>query len=162
MQREARSRRMETVRAHPVAELLECPPAVALLLNGSAKCIDFEAGELVFRQSESCRGLYLVLLGHFQRKTERLEAHLTLSPARAGDLVELAAALGDGHHTYTLSAQSAGSVLMLPIETLNEAFQSYPPLRMQLLEELAREVSRAYCSYCLSRVVTHRRGSTAA
>ena len=162
MQREARSRRMEAVRAHPVAELLECPPAIGLLLNGAAQCINFNAGELVFRQSEACRGLYLVVSGVFQRRTERLETHLMLSPARAGDLVELAAALGDGHHTYTLAAQSASSVLMLPIEALNQAFQTYPPLRMQLLEELAREVSRAYWTCCFSRVVSHRRGSTAA
>jgi CRP-like cAMP-binding protein len=162
MQREARSRRIEAVRAHPVAELLQCPPAVGLLLNEAAQSINFDAGEPVFRQFESCRGLYLVVSGLFQRKTERLEARLTLSPARAGDLVELAAALGDGHHTYTLAAQTAGSVLMLPIETLNQAFQSYPPLRMQLLEELAREVSRAYCTCCLSRAANHRRGSSAA
>jgi len=162
MQGEARSRRIEAVRAHPLAELLECPPAIALLLNGSAKCINLDAGGLVFRQSEVCQGLFLVISGHFVRRTERLETRLTLTPARAGELVELAAALGDGQHTYTLAAQTAGSVLMLPIETLNQAFQSYPPLRMQLLEELAREVSRAYCSYCLSRTVSHRRGSTAA
>lgn len=162
MQREARSRRIEAVRAHPVAELLQCPPAVGLLLNGAAQSIHFVAGESVFCQFECCRGLYLVVSGQFQRKTERLEKRLTLSPARVGDLVELAAALGDGHHTYTLAAQTAGSVLMLPIETLNQAFQSYPPLRMQLLEELAREVSRAYCTCCLSRTVNHRRGSSAA
>ncbi|MGD0097389.1 MAG: Crp/Fnr family transcriptional regulator [Terracidiphilus sp.] len=153
---------MEAVRAHPVAELLKCPPAVGLLLNGAAQSVNFHAGELVFRQSENCQGLYLVVSGQFQRKTERLESHLTLSTARAGDLVELAAALGDGHHTYTLAAQTAGSVLMLPIETLNEAFQIYPPLRMQLLEELAREVSRAYCACCLNRAVTHRRARSAA
>ena len=162
MQREARSRRMEAVRPHPVAELLECPPSIALLLNGSAKCISVDAGEIVFRQSENCKGLYLVISGQYVRRTERLETRLTLSTARAGDLVELAAALGDGQHTFTLAAQTAGSVLMLPIEALNQAFQSYPPLRMQLLEELAREVSRAYDSCCLSRVVSHRRGSSAA
>ena len=162
MQREARSRRMEAVRAHPVAELLQCPPAVGLLLNGSAQALNFGAGELVFRQSEVCRGLYLVVSGQFVRRTERLETRLTLSPARTGDLVELAAALGDGQHTYTLAAQTAGSVLLLPIETLNQAFQSFPPLRMQLLEELAREVSRAYWTCCFSRVISHRRGSSAA
>ncbi len=162
MQREARSRRLEAVRAHPVAELLECPPAVGLLLNSSSQCINFDAGDLVFRQGEVCRGLYLVVSGQFVRRTERMETRLMLSTARPGDLVELAAALGDGHHTYTLSVQTAGSLLMLPIESLNQAFQSYPPLRMQLLEELAREVSRAYCTCCLSRVVSHRRASSAA
>jgi len=162
MEREARSRRLEAVQVRPVAELLGCPPAIGLLLNGSAQCINLAAGELVFRQSEICRGLYLVVSGQFLRRTERLATRLTLSTAHAGDLVELAAALGDGHHTYTLAAQSTGSVMMLPIEALNQAFQSYPPLRMQLLEELAREVSRAYCTCCLSRTVSHRRGSTAA
>lgn len=162
MQREARSRRMEAVRAHPVSELLECPPATGLLLSGAAHCINFNAGDVVFRQSDICQGLYLLVSGHFARQTERLETQLTLSPARAGDLVELAAALGDGCHTYTLTAQTAGSAVMLPIETLNEAFQSHPPLRMQLLTELAREVSRAYITCCLNRSANSRRGDSTA
>jgi len=162
MKREARSRRVEAVRAHPVAELLECPPAIGLLLNRSAQCLSFEAGEVVFRQSGSCRGLYLVITGQFQRRADRLETHLTLGPARAGDLVELAAALGDRQHTYTLAAQTAGSILMLPMEALNKAFQGFPPLRMRLLEELAREVSRAYNTCCFSRVAKSSRASSAA
>jgi CRP-like cAMP-binding protein len=153
---------MDAVRAHPVAELLECPSDTGLLLNGSAQSIKFDAGEVLFRQSGICRGLYLVLSGQLLRRAMRQETSLTLGPARAGDLVELAAALGDGHHTYTLVAQTAGSAMMLPIETLNQAFQSYPPLRMQLLQELAREVSRAYAACCLSRAVKQQRGSSAA
>lgn len=153
---ESRSRRMEAVMAHPVAELLECPPAVSLLLNRSAQCISFKAGEVVFSQSGLCKGLYLVVSGQFVRRAERLETRLTLGPARAGDLVELAAALGDGQHTFTLAAQTDGSVLVLPIDALNLAFQSYPPLRMRLLEELAREVSRAYCTCCSSRSTKSR------
>jgi CRP-like cAMP-binding protein len=153
---------MEAVKAHPVAELLECPPAIGLLLNRAAQCLSFEAGEVVFPQSGICRGLYLVITGQFLRQAERLEARLTLGPARAGDLVELAAALGDRQHTYTLVAQTAGSILMLPIEALNQAFQSFSPLRMKLLEELAREVSRAYNTCCFSRAMKQRRVSSAA
>ena len=160
MQAQARSGRMDAVAAHPLAELLECPLQAGNLLNGSAQCISFETGEIVFRQHEDCKGLYVVVSGLFVRKAERLKTRLTLGPARAGDLVELAAALGDGHHTYTLAAQTPGSLLVLPIEALNQVFQSYPPLRMRLLEELAREVSRAYLSCCLNRTVhIRRRGS---
>ncbi len=162
MQPEARPRRINAVRAHPVAELLECPPATSLLLSSSAQSIRFAAGEVVFRQSEACQGLYLVVSGQFEREIERLATLLTLTPARAGEVVELAAALGDGRHTYTLTAESAGSVLMLPIEALNEAFQSYPPLRMHLLEELAREVTRAYYDCWLSREVRPRRERSSA
>jgi CRP-like cAMP-binding protein len=154
------SRRIEAVQPHPLAELLACPPATGNLLNGSAQCLDFDAGETVFRQNGPCRGLYVVVSGQFLRKTERLEMRLTLGPARAGELVELAAVLGDGRHTYSLTAQTPGSVLLLPEEALNLAFQEYPPLRMQLLEELAREVSRAYVACCLNRTVrAHRQGS---
>jgi CRP-like cAMP-binding protein len=71
--------------------------------------------------------------------------------------LELAAVLGDGIHTYTLVAQTPGSVLLLPIEALHQAFQSFPPLRMRLLEELAREVSRAYHLCSLSRLTRARR-----
>ena len=161
MEPEARSGRMDAVQARPLAELLECPPATANLLNGSARCNDFDAGSIVFRQFAPCMGLYLVISGQFLRKTERLETRLTLGSTRAGDLVELAAALGVGQHTYTLTAQTPGSVLMLPIETLNFAFQDYPSLRMRLLEELAREVSRAYGATCLSRTTRTRLGSVA-
>lgn len=154
--------RLEAVAAHPLAELLDCPPTTGNLLSGSAQCIAFDDGEVVFRQNEPCKGLYVVVSGLFVRKAERLKTRVTLGPARAGDLVELAAALGDGLHTFTLSAQSAGSVLMLPIEALNQVFESYPPLRMRLLEELAREVSRAYISCCMSRAVPTRRRSAVA
>jgi CRP-like cAMP-binding protein len=153
MQREAKSRRIEVVRAHPVAELLECPQETGQLLKSSAQNLSFHAGEVVFLQSGICRGLYLVRSGKLMRSACRREFSLALAQARAGDLVELAAALGDGRHAYTLAAQTASSVLMLPIETLNQVFQSYPPLRMRLLEELAREVSRAYNACRLDRVV---------
>ncbi len=157
MEPEARSWRVEAVQAHPLAELLECPPATGSLLSGAAQCINFEDGEIVFRQFSICKGLYLVVLGQFQRRAERLEKRLTLAPARAGELVELAATLGDGRHTYTLSAESSGSVFLLPMEALSQAFQDYPPLRMRLLEELAREVSRAYLSCCMTRATKARR-----
>jgi CRP-like cAMP-binding protein len=154
---------MDAVAAHPLAELLQCPPATGSLLNGAAQCIDFDAGEIVFRQSGVCRGLYVVVSGQFLRRAERMEARLTLGPARTGDLVELAAALGDGHHTYTLVAQTPGSVLLLPMGALSQAFEKHPPLRMQLLEELAREVSRAYNACCLNRTgKTRRRTSSIA
>ena len=160
---EEMSRRIEAVQPHPLAELLACPAATGNLLNGSAQCLDFDSGETVFRQYGLCRGLYVVVSGQFLRKAERLEMRLTLGPARAGDLVELAAALGDGRHTYSLSAQTPGSVLLLPAEALNLAFQDCPQLRMQLLEELAREVSRAYIACCMNRTPrAHRRSSAEA
>jgi CRP-like cAMP-binding protein len=153
---------MDAVAAHPLAELMACPETTANLLNGSACCINFEAGEVIFRQSGACKGLYVVVSGRFLRKTERLETRLTLSPTRTGDLIELAAALSGGQHTYTLTAQSPGSVLLLPMDALNQAFESYPPLRMHLLEELAREVSRAYNACCSNRSVKTRRSGTEA
>jgi len=162
MEAEARSVRMGSVAAHPLAELLECPADAGNLLNGSAQTLELAAGDAVFRQGDICRGLYVVVSGLFVRKSERLNTRLTLGPARTGDLVELAATLGDEHHTYTLSAQTAGSVLLLPIEALRNVFEMYPPLRMRLLEELAREVSRAYLSCCMNRVVhTRRRAGSA-
>ena len=159
MEPEESSERWEGAAAHPLAELLACPPPVANLLNASAESIEFEAGDSIFRQSSPCRGLYVVVAGNLQRKAERMESRLTLGPVRVGELVELAAALGDGNHTYTLTAQSSGSMVFLPIEALRTAFQAHPPLRMQLLEELAREVSRAYALCCVTRMTGMRRRS---
>lgn len=157
MKSEARFGRMAAVAAHPLAELLECPHEAENLLNGTAQSLKFDAGEVVFRQSEESRGLYVVVSGQFVRKTERLKTRLNLGPARTGDLLELAAVLGDGRHTYTLTALTPGVLLVLPVEALQQAFGLHPPLRMRLLEELAREVSRAYVSCTLSHPVHSRR-----
>jgi CRP-like cAMP-binding protein len=46
---------------------------------------------------------------------------------------------------------------MLPMEALQRAFENHPPLRMQLLEELAREVSRAYHVCSLAHCARTRR-----
>jgi hypothetical protein len=162
MQVEGRSSGMDAIQPRPLAELLECPPATGNLLNVSSQCIDFDAGETVFRQSALCKGLYVVITGQFLRRAERMETRLNLGPVRPGDLVELAAALGVGHQTYTLTAQTRGSVLLLPLDAMNQAFQAYPALRMRLLEELAREVSRAYEACCLSRTARSRRVRDAA
>lgn len=157
MEAKARSARLDTAAARPLAELLDCPPAAGRLLGNSAETIIVEAGNIIFRQGDACRGLYVVVSGAFLRHMQRMNARLALSPARTGDLVELAAALGDGIHTYTLSGQTSGSLLMLPIEDLHRAFQAYPPLRMRLLEELAREVSRAYLAGSMARPVMRQR-----
>ena len=161
VQSEATSERITAVAAHPLAELLECPLTAGNLLNQSSKCVSFDAGEVVFRQSGPCKGLYVVVSGSFQRKAERLNSRVVLGHARSGDLVELAAALGDGNHTYTLCAVSAGTLLLLPIDALRRAFEGYPPLRMRLLEELAREVSRAYYACMVERVTPRRRNRLA-
>jgi CRP-like cAMP-binding protein len=160
IQAEVRLERLAAAAAHPLAELLDCSQEAGTLLTSASRCIDFEAGEVVFQQDGECKGLYVVVSGDFARKAERFQMRVTLGSARTGDLLELAAALGDGRHTYTLSALTPGSLLMLPIDALHRAFDSYPPLRMKLLEELAREVSRAYITCCLSRIVPARRHST--
>ncbi len=156
-----RYERLAAVAARPLAELLQCPEETGSLLTNASQCIEFDAGELVFRQQAPCKGLYVVVSGDFIRKAERYQMRVTLGPARAGDLIELAAALGDGRHTCTLKAVTPGSLLLLPMEALRQAFTSHPPLRMRLLEELAREVSRAYITCCLSRVTPARRPSNA-
>ena len=154
---EKRSDQIEAVAAHPVAELLACPPAVYSALTASALTVSFDYGDVVFRQSAPCAGLYLVVQGQLQRRTERLNTRVTLGNVRPGDLVELAAALGDRCHTYTLVAQSAGSLVLLPLSALEAAFETHPPLRMRLLEELAREVSRAYLVCSAARDARSRR-----
>jgi CRP-like cAMP-binding protein len=161
-QLEERIERLAAAAAHPLAELLECPEEAGQRLSSVSRCIDVDAGKSVFQQNASCKGLYVVVSGDFVRKAERLQLRVTLGTARPGDLVELAAALGDGHHTYTLTAVTPGSVLVLPIDALRHAFERHPPLRMRLLEELAREVSRAYITCSLTRVTPARRNATGA
>ena len=130
--------------AHPLTELLACPPAAGNLLTASARNLDFVAGETIFRQQELCQGLYLVVTGQLVRRAHRKDAWVVLGLARPGELVELAAVLGDRHHTFSLIGHTPGSLVLLPYDPMQQAFRAYPPLRLRLLAELAREVSRAY------------------
>jgi CRP-like cAMP-binding protein len=149
--------RAPTAAAHPLAELLACPPQAIEILSGASQVLQLDASCVVFRQHEACKGLYLLASGTFARSAVRLNTRLALGMAHAGELVELAAALGDGRHTYTLTTVSEGSLLMLPMATLSRAFDLHPPLRMHLLEELAREASRAYAACCFNRMETRAR-----
>jgi len=145
---------------HPLTQLLECPPETSLQLGRSVRTLQFEEGDCVFNQDEACAGLYLIVSGGYIRKVERLGMRMVLSTGSPGELLELAAALGDKRHTYSLYAKTAGSALLLPMEALEKAFVQYPPLRMHLLEELAREVSRAYGAVWLLRMSKMRRART--
>ena len=95
-QSDTRFERLAAAAAHPLAELLECPQDAGGLLGGETRCIEFESGQVVFRQHDPCKGLYVVVSGDFVRKAERFEMRVTLGSARPGDLLELAAALGTG------------------------------------------------------------------
>jgi len=137
--------------------LIDCPPEIANQLGSCSQNMDCEEGQPLFEQSERCAGLYLLISGQYLRRVDRRGTRLTLAPGRPGELVELAAALGDGFHTYTLVARATGTALLLPMEALEDAFRQYSPLRMHLLEELAREVSRAYSAVWLLRAGKVRR-----
>jgi len=143
--------------ARPVAELLACPRSVSDLLSASAQTISFEHGQNIFRQDDGCAGLYVVLEGRLLRRSEQSHVRVSLGVTGPGDLVELAAALGKPRHTYSLVGQGTGSLVLLPLDQLNRAFEACPALRMQLLEELAREVSRAYYASTLARDLLMRR-----
>ena len=103
------SERHEPAASHPIAELLACPPAVANMLNAATECIEFDAGEIIFQQNDVCRGLYVSISGYMLRKAARMDSRLRLGTVRAGELVELAAMLGDARHTYTLVGNQGSS-----------------------------------------------------
>lgn len=154
--------RTQAACGRPLVAALEQTISLEELFRRSAVSIDCTPGEVLFRQRESSKGLYALLSGSFLRKAERRESCLDLGPAANGDLLELAAVLGDGRHTYTLVAETAAAALLLPNEALGEAFQLHPWLRMQLLAALAREVSLAYNFCAMNRPVRGQRAASRA
>jgi CRP-like cAMP-binding protein len=133
-----------TATPRPLAELLDCPGPISEQLGNSVERKAYAAGDMVFVQNAQSKGLYLLLGGEFYRSAERREKRVALGKLHGGDLAELAAILGDGTHTYSLMASAPSEALLFPGNSLLQAFTDYPPLRMRLLEELGREVSRAY------------------
>jgi CRP-like cAMP-binding protein len=147
--------------SRPLTELLACPDSIGSLLGSSAERRDYVKGDTIFAQGEPAQGLFLLLAGDFWRTAERRDKRLSLTPLRAGDLTELGAVLGGGAHTYTLFAASAAAALLFPVSDLQHVFEVYPPLRMHLLEELSREVSRSYGAIYLPHRTRSRHPITA-
>lgn len=143
--------------SQPLNLLLSCPSEIEQRLGSVTVRRNYTDGEVLFEQNTPCDGLYLILAGEFSRATDRWETHLSLAPLHAGDLVELAAILGEGKHSSTVVATAPSAALVFPRSALEEAFAAYPPLRMHLLEELGREVSRAYTMLSFGRGVRTRR-----
>ena len=143
--------RAYSVTPRPLAELLACPGPIANQLGGSAQRKEYSAGEMIFLQNSESEGLYLLLAGEFYRSADRRDKRVALPPLHTGDLAELAAVLGESGHTYSLMAAVPSACLLFPRPSLMKAFAEYPPLRMRLLEELGREVSRAYRSVSIPR-----------
>lgn len=162
MENNADSHDATKVAARPLAELLACSPEATRLLEQSSECIAFDVGQTIFHQGENCRGLYVVVSGDLQRRTEWKKSRLTLGMVRAGELLEIASVLGDGKHTCSLIAKTEGVLMLLPIAALQEAFAAFPPLHAQLLAELAREVSRGYAAGITVRSKTRRASHTRA
>ena len=145
-----------TVAPRPLTELLACPGSLEQRLGESSERRDYKAGDLLFSQGGECEGLYLLLAGEFCRSSYRRDKRVNLGILHPGDLVELAAVLGDGGHNYSLQATTDATALLFPMAALREAFREYSPLRMHLLEELGREVSRAYGSVYVQRKTRSR------
>jgi len=144
------------VAPRPLTELLACPGSLEQRIGASSERRDYKAGDQVFCQGEKCEGLFLLLAGEFCRSSYRRDKRVNLGVLHPGDLVELAAVLGDGGYNYSLQATTDATALLFPIAILRGAFQEYSPLRMHLLEELGREVSRAYGSVYVQRKTRNR------
>lgn len=142
--------------AAPVAELLACPPAIGELLGKAVQRRQYASSEILFAQGAPCEGLFLLMEGEFARSALRREKRLALGSVHSGSLVELAAVLGSGVHNYTLSATGTSAALLFPLQVFREALELHPPLRMRLLEELGREVSRVYGIAYLPRRTRNR------
>jgi CRP-like cAMP-binding protein len=142
--------------SRPLTELLACPDSIGARLGTSALRRDYLKGDKLFAQGAPAEGLFLLLAGDFWRTAEHREKRLSLAPLRSGDLAELGAVLGESAHTYTLLAASPAAALLFPACELQQVFDVYPPLRMHLLEELAREVSRSYGAILIPRRTRNR------
>jgi CRP-like cAMP-binding protein len=148
------------VAPRPLTELLACPGSLEQRLGASSERRDYKAGDLIFSQGDRCEGLFLLLAGEFCRSSYRRDKRVNLGILHPGDLVELAAVLGDGGYNFSLQATTDAAALLFPMSVLRAAFQEYSPLRMHLLEELGREVSRAYGSVYVQRKTRNRHPGT--
>ncbi len=123
------------IAAYPELALL--PEAVA----GRARLINFDAGDVVFRNGEPPRGLYYVIHGELMLvRHSKSGQQIILQRTRAGFFAEASVESGSYHCDGVARAKSRAYVL--PMEAFKQALARDPAFHAAWRKRLAGEIRR--------------------
>lgn len=132
---------LETLDCFPVFGGVD--PAVRAAL--SARLVEQQAARqsVVFREGDSCLGLYLLFSGRVKLSRHSSDGReLAIAVLRRGDIFDLTAIFDDGPHVATARAVDASTLLFLAKDTLLELTEQHASLVSALLTSVFGDLRR--------------------
>lgn len=104
-------------------------------------CRAVSRGEVLFREGEPCRGLYLVVEGEVRSyRANRDGDEQVFGTFRAGDSLGEVSLFDEGAHLASARVTEAGRVLFLPLDEVHALYRTHPQVAMAVVRELGQRV----------------------
>lgn len=108
--------------------------------NRSRVAMDFQAGHIIFKQTEESSGVYCVESGHILlRQLDAFGNETAFRLIVQGETVGWRSFFADEPHAATALALTSCRICFIPRKALNELLDKYPHFTRQLLKTLARD-----------------------
>lgn len=105
--------------------------------------LQLAARDELFSAGSRAEGLFIVVRGMLRAEATKSGAQVgpTLGYLGPGDIAGEMAVLGEGYHTATVLAESEATVIIIPIEALNELMRHIPSIPRVLLGVMYRRIA---------------------
>lgn len=112
----------------------------AALVRRSA-CRSVTGGEVLFREGETCRGLYLIVEGAVRTYRANGEGHeQVLGVFGSGESLGEVSLFDEGPYLASARVSEPGRVLFLPFAEVNALYHSHPQVARAVVQELGYRV----------------------
>src|SRR5690606_31564114 len=106
-------------------------------------CRVIRRGEILFREGDTCRGLYLVLEGEIRvYRANASGREQVISSYRAGEAVGDAALFDAGPYLASARVIRAGRILFLPFDEVQALYETHPAVARAVVRELGSRVRK--------------------
>lgn len=118
-------------------------PEALVVLEGALERRVFEAGTLVIRKGDPADALYLLMRGQVSVVMALSSGEIKrLATFPAGMAFGELAIIGRGERTADVRADTTAECYVLPVTALDRLGETHPAIKMKVLENLLRHVSR--------------------
>jgi CRP-like cAMP-binding protein len=116
--------------------------AAALLtfIKGAGKPTTAKAGKVLFREEETCQGIFFVESGELELTISSGNKKMTLGVALLGQLLGLAPAIREAQYPFTATAISDCQALFVPAEEVRSYLRQNPETCLHTVQILGSEV----------------------
>ena len=130
----------ECVALQQIPMFHDVDPARLRLFALSGQRINYEAGDVIFRQGEPSEALYIILEGSVDIIREQAAGKVRITQIAEGNMIGETGVLGGENRTTSAEAAEPVTVLQIDRHAFNEVAREVPQVSFAIARELARRL----------------------